>query len=204
MSLPEVLHALAQHEPCGLRRCARPEELASARNKLLGGWVHLGCAGVPKTPQVDVADQQPVRLLQVCGTTPCMLQGARKIYAAIKERLGIDYGETTPVGDDGCCRVCGWEAKGSRGLWLGCAAVKPVAPSSALALWGLIPAILQLDAAPAGTKKGMNSRGHHEWVVQRAAVFAAELAGPGYWAEGGGRCAWKRRNLWWPGRLGVI
>ena len=59
----------------------------------------LGCAGVLETPQDD-ADQQPMRLPQVCGTTPCMLQGARKIYAAIKERLGIDYGETTPVGDD--------------------------------------------------------------------------------------------------------
>ena len=57
------------------------------------------CRSVDK-PWVDNADQQPVRLLQVCGTTPCMLQGARKIYAAIKERLGIDYGETTPVGDE--------------------------------------------------------------------------------------------------------
>eukprot|EP00891_Asterochloris_glomerata_P003744 jgi/Astpho2/3744/Aster-04927 len=36
--------------------------------------------------------------IMVCGTTPCMLQGARKIYAAIKERLGIDYGETTQDG----------------------------------------------------------------------------------------------------------
>ena len=92
----------------------------------MAGWILLGSAGVPKTPQVDDADQQPVRLLQVCGTTPCMLQGARKIYAAIKERLGIDYGETTPVGEDGCCRACGLEAEGSRGLWLGCATGKPV------------------------------------------------------------------------------
>ena len=64
------------------------------------GWVSVGCAGAPETPRVDYADKQPVRLLQVCGTTPCMLQGARKIYAAIKERLGIDYGETTQVGDE--------------------------------------------------------------------------------------------------------
>ena len=73
---------------------------ASARGNFFGKWVVFGCAGVPDMPHVDHADQQPVRLLQVCGTTPCMLQGARKIYAAIKERLGIDYGETTQVCDE--------------------------------------------------------------------------------------------------------
>ena len=33
----------------------------------------------------------------VCGTTPCMLCGARTLSAAIKEHLSIDYGQTTPV-----------------------------------------------------------------------------------------------------------
>ncbi|CAK0787174.1 hypothetical protein CVIRNUC_010390 [Coccomyxa viridis] len=34
----------------------------------------------------------------VCGTTPCMLCGARTLSAAIKEHLSIDYGQTTPDG----------------------------------------------------------------------------------------------------------
>ncbi|KAI7842350.1 hypothetical protein COHA_003990 [Chlorella ohadii] len=36
--------------------------------------------------------------VMVCGTTPCMLQGAKGIYKALKEHLGIDYGQTTPDG----------------------------------------------------------------------------------------------------------
>lgn len=36
--------------------------------------------------------------VMVCGTTPCMLQGAKGIYAALKEQLGIDYGQTTSDG----------------------------------------------------------------------------------------------------------
>ena len=35
--------------------------------------------------------------VMVCGTTPCMLCGARRISAAIKQHLGIDYGQTTQV-----------------------------------------------------------------------------------------------------------
>ena len=35
--------------------------------------------------------------VMVCGTTPCMLCGARRISAAIKQHLGIDYGQTTSV-----------------------------------------------------------------------------------------------------------
>ena len=35
--------------------------------------------------------------VMVCGTTPCMLQGAKGIYKTLKEHLGIDYGQTTPV-----------------------------------------------------------------------------------------------------------
>lgn len=36
--------------------------------------------------------------VMVCGTTPCMLQGAKGIYSAIKQHLGIDYGQTTEDG----------------------------------------------------------------------------------------------------------
>ena len=35
--------------------------------------------------------------VMVCGTTPCMLQGAKGIYKALKDHLGIDYGQTTTV-----------------------------------------------------------------------------------------------------------
>lgn len=35
--------------------------------------------------------------VMVCGTTPCMLQGARDIYETLKSHLGIDYGQTTEV-----------------------------------------------------------------------------------------------------------
>ncbi len=35
--------------------------------------------------------------VMVCGTTPCMLQGAREIYQTIKQHLGVDYGQTTAV-----------------------------------------------------------------------------------------------------------
>ena len=36
--------------------------------------------------------------VMVCGTTPCMLQGAKGIYTALKDKLGIDYGQTTSDG----------------------------------------------------------------------------------------------------------
>lgn len=35
--------------------------------------------------------------VMVCGTTPCMLQGARNIYQTLKQHLGVDYGQTTAV-----------------------------------------------------------------------------------------------------------
>ena len=35
--------------------------------------------------------------VMVCGTTPCMLQGARNIYETLKQHLGVDYGQTTAV-----------------------------------------------------------------------------------------------------------
>ena len=36
--------------------------------------------------------------VMVCGTTPCMLQGAKGIYKALKDKLGVDYGQTTTDG----------------------------------------------------------------------------------------------------------
>ncbi|KAL6771227.1 NUO5 [Auxenochlorella protothecoides x Auxenochlorella symbiontica] len=34
--------------------------------------------------------------VMVCGTTPCMLQGAKGIYEAVSRHLGVVYGQTTP------------------------------------------------------------------------------------------------------------
>ncbi len=47
--------------------------------------------------------------VMVCGTTPCMLQGARDIYQTLKQHLGVDYGQTTAVGSIALlCDCCAW------------------------------------------------------------------------------------------------
>ncbi len=47
--------------------------------------------------------------VMVCGTTPCMLQGAREIYQTLKQHLGVDYGQTTEVGSpDLLSDCCTW------------------------------------------------------------------------------------------------
>lgn len=35
--------------------------------------------------------------IMVCGTTPCMLCGSRSVYQAIRDYLGVEYGQTTAV-----------------------------------------------------------------------------------------------------------
>ncbi len=44
--------------------------------------------------------------VMVCGTTPCMLQGAREIYQTLKQHLGVDYGQTTAVGSPDLLSDC--------------------------------------------------------------------------------------------------
>lgn len=44
--------------------------------------------------------------VMVCGTTPCMLQGAREIYQTLKQHLGVDYGQTTSVGSADLFKDC--------------------------------------------------------------------------------------------------
>jgi NADH dehydrogenase (ubiquinone) flavoprotein 2 len=36
--------------------------------------------------------------IQICGTTPCRLQGAQQIQAALEQHLGIHLGQTTSCG----------------------------------------------------------------------------------------------------------
>jgi NADH:ubiquinone oxidoreductase subunit E len=60
---------------------------------------------IPRSPRPQVAtfytmfnrSKMGKYHVMVCGTTPCMLQGAKGIYKALKEHLGVDYGQTTPV-----------------------------------------------------------------------------------------------------------
>lgn len=78
-----------------------------------GGWVpqkameHIAeMLGMPKIRVMEVAtfftmvNLQPVGkyLVQVCGTTPCWLRGSDDVFAAIKEELGADKGDTTKDG----------------------------------------------------------------------------------------------------------
>ena len=62
--------------------------------------------------------------VMVCGTTPCMLNGARSIYHALSDHLGIGFGDTTEVQTSDswssfaggqCCRS-GFERKWPIGL----------------------------------------------------------------------------------------
>ena len=60
-------------------------------------------------------NMQPVGkyLLEVCHTGPCMLRGSDEIIAHIKDKLGINAGETTPDGlftlkPAECLGACGY------------------------------------------------------------------------------------------------
>lgn len=52
-------------------------------------------------------------VIEYCRTGPCCLMGAEDVYAHLKERLGIQAGETTPNGlfslkEVECLAACGW------------------------------------------------------------------------------------------------
>lgn len=85
-------------------------DLAQKQNK---GWLSLSAMN----KVAEVLNMPPIRVYEVatfytmfnrskmgkfhvmvCGTTPCMLQGAREIYQTLKQHLGIDYGQTTADG----------------------------------------------------------------------------------------------------------
>ena len=85
----------------------------ASQNINQGGYITNGVVeeiakilSMPKTQVYEVAsfytmyNLKPVGkyLLQVCGTTPCMLRGSEDIISAISNFLGIKLGETT---DDG-------------------------------------------------------------------------------------------------------
>ena len=58
---------------------------------------------------------QPVgsHVIEYCRTGPCCLMGGEDVYAHLKNRLGIETGETTPDGkftlkEVECLAACGW------------------------------------------------------------------------------------------------
>lgn len=97
-------------------------DLAQQQN---GGWLTLAAMN----RVADVLKVAPIRVyevasfysmfnrtkvgrfhIQVCGTTPCMLQGSKKIRQAVVDRLGVDFGETT---EDGLFTVSEMECMGA-------------------------------------------------------------------------------------------
>ena len=93
-----------------------------------GGWLDVpvmdyvaGLLGIQPIEVYEVAtfytmfNMKPVGkyLLEVCQTGPCMLRGSDEIIAHIKDRLGIQAGETTPDGlftlkPAECLGACGY------------------------------------------------------------------------------------------------
>ncbi|WP_028664960.1 NADH-quinone oxidoreductase subunit NuoE [Runella zeae] len=52
-------------------------------------------------------------VIEYCRTGPCCLMGGEDVYAHLKQKLGIDTGETTPDGkftlkEVECLAACGW------------------------------------------------------------------------------------------------
>lgn len=52
-------------------------------------------------------------VIEYCRTGPCCLMGAEDVYVHLKEKLGIQAGETTPDGlfslkEVECLAACGW------------------------------------------------------------------------------------------------
>ena len=81
--------------------------------KQCGGWVPLAAmnkiAKILEISEMEVYEvasfytmfnREPVGKyhLQVCGTTPCMVRGAREIIKTIEDELGIVTGQTTKCG----------------------------------------------------------------------------------------------------------
>ena len=52
-------------------------------------------------------------VIEYCRTGPCCLMGGEEVYAHLKNKLGIEAGETTPDGkftvkEVECLAACGW------------------------------------------------------------------------------------------------
>jgi NADH-quinone oxidoreductase subunit E len=109
-NLTKIQTAIAKY-PEGRGASAVMEALYIAQNQ--EGWVSIeamieiaNILEMPATKVKEVATfytmyyKEPVGkfVLQVCGTTPCMLRGSHALIEAIKTALKINVGETTKDG----------------------------------------------------------------------------------------------------------
>jgi NADH-quinone oxidoreductase E subunit len=109
-NLQKVKNAIAKY-PDGKGQSAVMEILYIAQEQ--NGWISLDAMqeianilNIPVTKVKEVATfytmyyKEPVGkfVVQVCGTTPCMLRGSNDLVDAIKKELGIEIGETTKDG----------------------------------------------------------------------------------------------------------
>ena len=109
-SLAEIDRELAKF-PADRRQSALMAALRIAQDE--HGWLSTemieyvaGVIGVPAVRALEVAtfysmyDLQPVgkHKIEVCTNISCMLRGCDRITSHLKEKLGIDFGETTEDG----------------------------------------------------------------------------------------------------------
>ena len=109
-NLEKVKIAIAKY-PEGRQKSAVMELLYIAQGQ--HGWVSnevmLEVARILELPVTKVKEvatfytmyyKEPVGkfILQVCGTTPCMLRGSQELIDAIKKELSVELGETTKDG----------------------------------------------------------------------------------------------------------
>jgi NADH-quinone oxidoreductase subunit E len=118
---------LVSHYPEGRQKSALIPILHIAQDTF-GGWLDVPVmdyvAGLLELEPIEVYEvatfysmlnTKPVGkyLLEVCQTGPCMLNGSDEIIAYIKEKLGINAGETTADGlftlkPAECLGACGY------------------------------------------------------------------------------------------------
>jgi NADH-quinone oxidoreductase subunit E len=123
-ALAQIDRAIAKY-PAGEKQSAVMAALAIAQAEK--GWLSTETMdfvaqylGMPPIAVYEVASfytmynlKPPGRCkLTICTNLPCALQGANAAAAHLKERLGIDFGETTPDGaftlkEGECMGACG-------------------------------------------------------------------------------------------------
>jgi len=108
----KAVKELISHYPEGKQKSALLPVLHVAQDEF-GGWLDVPVmdyvAGILNILPIEVYEvatfysmfnTKPVgkHLLEVCRTGPCMLNGSDQIISYIKEKLGINEGETTTDG----------------------------------------------------------------------------------------------------------
>jgi NADH-quinone oxidoreductase subunit E len=122
----EEVHRIIQQYPEGKQKSAILPILHLAQAEW--GWVSPavmdyvgGILGIQAIEVYEVATfytmfhLEPVgkHVIEYCRTGPCCLMGGEEVYAHLRERLGIEAGQTTPDGqftikEVECLAACGW------------------------------------------------------------------------------------------------